>query len=74
MANWRKLTIATLLADSKIDDDEVKALRKELWEDGQIDMEEVKFLIDLRNNAAEKGQSEERRSESEIHGTLLQGH
>ena len=33
------------LADGKIDDDEVKALKKELWEDGKIDDEEVKFLI-----------------------------
>jgi uncharacterized tellurite resistance protein B-like protein len=57
MANWRNLTIATLLADSKIDDDEVKALRKELWDDGQIDMEEVKFLIDLRNAAQKKAKA-----------------
>jgi uncharacterized tellurite resistance protein B-like protein len=57
MANWRKLTIATMLADGKIDDDEIKVLRKELWEDGQIDMEEVKFLIDLRNHAQKKAKA-----------------
>ena len=54
MADWRRLAISTLLADGKIDDDEVKALRKELWEDGQIDRDEVNFLIDLRNAAQRK--------------------
>ena len=57
MADWRKLAINTLLADGKIDDDEVKALRKELWEDGKIDMEEVKFLIELRNAAQKKAKA-----------------
>jgi hypothetical protein len=57
MANWRKLAVATLLADGKIDDDEVKALRRELWEDGQIDQDEVRFLIDLRNAAQKKAKS-----------------
>ena len=57
MANWRKLAVSTLLADGKIDDDEVKALRKELWEDGQIDQDEVRFLIDLRNAAQKKAKA-----------------
>jgi len=57
MANWRKLAISTLLADGKIDDDEVKALRKELWEDDQIDQDEVRFLIDLRNAAQRKAKA-----------------
>jgi uncharacterized tellurite resistance protein B-like protein len=54
MANYRKLVIQTILADGVIDDAEVKALRKELWEDGQIDADEVKFLIELRNAAQKK--------------------
>jgi len=57
MADWRKLAISTLLADGKIDDDEVKALKKELWEDGQIDREEVGFLIELRNQAQKKAKA-----------------
>ncbi len=57
MADWRKLAISTLLADGKIDDDEVKALRKELWKDGQIDRDEVRFLIDLRNQAQKKAKA-----------------
>ena len=57
MADWRKLAINTLLADGKIDDDEVKALKKELWEDGKIDMEEVNFLIKLRNAAQKKAKA-----------------
>ena len=41
MADWRKLALATILADGKIDDNEIKVLRKELWEDGKIDQDEV---------------------------------
>src|SRR5262249_37201211 len=54
MADWRKTALAAILADGKIDDTEVRLLRKELWEDGQIDPDEVKFLIDLRNLAQKK--------------------
>ncbi len=57
MADWRKLAINTLLADGKIDDDEIRALRKELWEDGKIDMEEVNFLVKLRNAAQKKAKA-----------------
>ena len=57
MANWRKLAIAAILADGKIDDDEVKILRRELWEDGQIDQDEVRFLIELRNQAQRKAKA-----------------
>jgi uncharacterized tellurite resistance protein B-like protein len=48
---WRKLALAALLADGKIDDNEVKLLRKALYADGKIDKEEVEFLIELRNTA-----------------------
>lgn len=54
MADWRKLAIQAILADGKIDADEVKLLRKELWEDNEIDADEVKFLIELRNAAQKK--------------------
>ena len=57
MADWRKLAINTLLADGKIDDDEVKALKKELWADDKIDAEEVRFLIALRNAAQKKAKA-----------------
>ena len=57
MADWKKVAIATILADGKIDDDEVNALRKQLWEDGQIDQDEVKFLIELRNQAQKKAKA-----------------
>ena len=40
--------------DGKIDDNEVKLLKKELWEDNKIDDDEVKFLIELRNAAQKK--------------------
>ena len=57
MADWRKLAIALALADGKIDEEEVRILRKELWADGQIDEEEVKFLIELRNAAQKKAKA-----------------
>jgi uncharacterized tellurite resistance protein B-like protein len=57
MADWRKLAINTLLADGKIDDDEIKALRRELWDDGKIDAEEVRFLVSLRNQAQKKAKA-----------------
>jgi len=43
-----------LLADGKIDDTEVKVIKKELYADGKIDKSEVAFLIDLRNAAQKK--------------------
>ena len=57
MADWRNLAIALTLADGKIDDDEVKILKKELWADGKIDEEEVQFLIALRNAAQKKAKA-----------------
>jgi uncharacterized tellurite resistance protein B-like protein len=54
MADWRKLAIGAILADGKIDETEVKVLKKELWADGKIDRDEVKFLIELRNTAQKK--------------------
>ena len=59
MADWRKLAIESLLADGKIDETEVKVLKKELWADGKIDRDEVKFLIDLRNTAQKKARGED---------------
>jgi uncharacterized tellurite resistance protein B-like protein len=59
MADFRKLAIATLLADGKIDDDEVRALRKELYQDGKIDKKEVEFLIELRNGAQKKAKAKQ---------------
>jgi hypothetical protein len=54
MADWRKLAMAAILADGKIDDAEVKILRKELFADKKIDDEERDFLIALRNAAQKK--------------------
>src|SRR6266498_6068933 len=59
MANWRKVALTAILADGKIDDDEVKVLRKELYADGKIDKEEVEFLIELRNAAQKKAKGAE---------------
>jgi len=50
MADLKKLK-AEILADGRIEDDEVERLRRELYADGKIDQEEVEFLIALRNEA-----------------------
>jgi len=57
MDKWKNLAIALTLADGKIDDEEVKILKKTLWADGKIDDEEVKFLIELRNAAQKKAKT-----------------
>jgi hypothetical protein len=54
MADWRKLALTAILADGKIDDQEVKLLRKELYADKTIDPEEMQFLVDLRIAAQKK--------------------
>ena len=57
MEKWKNLAIALTLADGKIDDEEVKILKKALWADRKIDDEEVKFLIELRNAAQKKAKA-----------------
>ena len=57
MADWRKLTIQVLLADGKIDNTEVKILKKELWADKKIDEDEVEFLTQLRAAALKKAKA-----------------
>lgn len=55
MADYRKLAIAAILADGKIDETEGKLLAKELkGEDGKYDLEALKFLIELRETAQKK--------------------
>jgi hypothetical protein len=49
MADFKQMAKKLLLADGKIDEQEVKILRKELYADGVIDKKEVAFLIELRN-------------------------
>jgi uncharacterized membrane protein YebE (DUF533 family) len=61
MADWRKVAMAAILSDGKIDDAEVKLLRRALWADGKIDKDEVKFLIDLRNLAQKKAKAKQKR-------------
>lgn len=57
MADWRKVAFALVLADGKIDDGEIKVLKKELFADNKIDSDEVKFLIELRNTAQKKAKA-----------------
>jgi hypothetical protein len=57
MADWRKVAMAAILADGKIDDAEVKVLKKELYADKKIDQDEVQFLIELRTVAQKKAKA-----------------
>jgi hypothetical protein len=55
MADWRKLAMASILVDDKVDDAEAKLLAKELkGASGKIEEEGIKFLVELRNTAHKK--------------------
>jgi polyhydroxyalkanoate synthesis regulator phasin len=58
MADFKKLVISTLLANGQIDNEECAALKKELWADGKIDKNEVKFLSELRKHAQKKAKAQ----------------
>ncbi len=55
MANWKQLLHDILLADGTIDTAETKIMKKEILSDGQVDDEEVDFLVSLRNKAKSAG-------------------
>lgn len=48
MADFRRMSIDLLAADGTIDDNEVRVLRKHLYEDGKVTHSEVEYLMDLR--------------------------
>jgi hypothetical protein len=50
MADLQKLK-ATVLADGRVDDDDVEALCRELYDDGTIGQAEVELFVALRNEA-----------------------
>jgi hypothetical protein len=55
MADFRALAKDLCLADRKIDEGEVRILKKHLYSDGKIDRKEIEFLIELRNAAKRTG-------------------
>lgn len=57
MADWKKVAMAAILADGKIDETEVRVLKKALWADGKISDSEVQFLIELRTEAQKKAKA-----------------
>src|SRR5215213_4263204 len=58
MADWRKVALAAILADGKVDDTEVKVLQRELKEaDGKIGEDGIKFLLELRATAQKKAKA-----------------
>jgi uncharacterized tellurite resistance protein B-like protein len=52
--DFRQLAVELCLADGKIDETEVKIIKKALYEDGKIQQKEAEFLIDLRTLAQKK--------------------
>ncbi len=46
MANFRELE-ERILADGKVDSQEIELLRRELYADGKIDRQEADFLVEL---------------------------
>jgi hypothetical protein len=61
MTDWRKLSIGVVLANGKIDKDEVKILKKELCADGKVAKDEVKYLVELRNAYQKKAKANGKR-------------
>ncbi|NBO90846.1 MAG: hypothetical protein EBV06_00790 [Planctomycetia bacterium] len=58
MADFRKLAMAAIMADGKVDEVEVKVLQKGLKsEDGSYGNEALKFLIELREAAQKKAKA-----------------
>lgn len=56
--DWRKVSMAALLADGKVDDAEVKVLAKELKaQTGGIHPEGMTFLLELRLAATKKAKA-----------------
>ncbi|NQU20926.1 MAG: TerB family tellurite resistance protein [Candidatus Nealsonbacteria bacterium] len=45
--------VSTILADHKIDESEVPHIREYLYQDGRLDLEDVKLLVELYCSAAE---------------------
>ena len=61
MADWRKTARMIFLADgvSKLGE-KLKALKKELTEDGKIDLDEIRFLMDLRTLAGKRAKAKKK--------------
>lgn len=57
MADWRKVAMAAILADGKVDEAEVKVLTKELKEDGKYTEDGIKFILELRVAAQKKAKA-----------------
>lgn len=51
MADWRKLALNLALGDGKLDDREAKIIHKALLADGQLDRDEIEFLVEVKTQA-----------------------
>ncbi len=54
MADFRKLALDLIAADGKIDESEIKILKKSLYADGKIQDDEIAFLIDVKTAVLRK--------------------
>jgi hypothetical protein len=58
MADWRRMVMDLVVAGNVIDDNEVKVLRKHLYEEGDINRKDVEFLVELRNLAQRRAKGQ----------------
>ena len=57
MADYRKLAIALMASDGKIDSAETRLLKKALYADGRISRDEVAFVAELRAAVVKKAKA-----------------
>ncbi len=72
MADWRRATLMTFLADGVEDlGEKLKALKRELMEDGKIDQEEIQFLTDLRIHAYKRAKTKKEKLDPAFDATFF---
>jgi hypothetical protein len=74
MADFRKLAIDLVAADGKVDKEEIKVLKKSLYADNLIDLNEIEFLSDLRAAVVKKGKKKSSATLDKFFVKALQDH
>src|SRR6516162_9272114 len=80
MANWRDTAISLFMADgvNKLGE-RIKALKRELWADDKITLDEIRFLSDLRVAVNKKAKTRKQKIDpafdafffKELHSAIL---
>jgi hypothetical protein len=74
MADFRKLAIDLVAADGKVDRAEIKVLKKALYADNVIDLNEIQFLSELRAAVVKKGKKKSTGAIDKFFVKALQDH